>query len=443
MDEELSAGALGANFRQANRPGSPAFSDQTTTQTKPIQNAPIETPMPTGNSLVVPVIRDTGFTNLRPDRLNIIRIASNQTDKYELRLQSFVCSETSQRINLTPGGDLDVMSRDIRMEVRELATVDLTLPQIRKLRDDLTREIYIAQGSPAGLAMPPNPGQSMGPLPESLAYQTASQTGRQTTGHTAPVDVTPDASWEEPGSDAPLPDEAPLDSSADTMETVYPHPLFDDLDPEPFPEQRKRFRRFGLAADVGFCMVLGALALLFYYVDPLTLRERLSAWQDGTPPAAEIQAEGVTTKQPDTETTAAVAPAPAPVPSTPPPPAPEPGAAPPLPHQAPPPAPLAAATPAASATPEVTPVATPPAPPVPVPHLAITVRSSCWIIVSDYKGKVYIERLMRAGETWTVPPVQGLELRAGNAGATSLVVDGETKPPLGANNALWTGPLSS
>ena len=68
-------------------------------------------------------------------------------------------------------------------------------------------------------------------------------------------------------------------------------------------------------------------------------------------------------------------------------------------------------------------------------------RASCWIIVSDASGKVYFEKLLKPGETWWVPPMPGLQLRTGNAGATSIVVDGVVGAPLGAENAIWTGPL--
>ena len=396
--------------------------------------------------MVVPVTRDTAFAHLRPDRLNVIRIASNLTDKYELRLQSFVYRETSQRINLAPGGDLAVMSRDISMEVRELGTVDLTLPQMQKLRDDLTRELYTAQVGVNNLAtLPPYSAQELSTAsgsshvaPADLAIDAAASSGAAYGPQRAAWD-TRDASWAEPEFDAPLPDDAP----ADTMEAVYPHPLFDQLSPEPLPTAPKRFRRYGFLADVGFWVVLGSIGLVFYFVDPLTLRARLSAWPDLAPPAAQNRAESGAIKHHGAEASAhaAVAPTASTPPVTPP------GVdlatstAPALAEAAPPAPSPTPATPAAAAAPKTTPVLAAPTPPIAVPHLVITVRSSSWVIVSDDNGTLYFEKLMKPGETWTVPPIPGLQLRAGNAGATSLVVDGVTKPPLGADNTLWTGPL--
>ena len=42
-----------------------------------------------------------------------------------------------------------------------------------------------------------------------------------------------------------------------------------------------------------------------------------------------------------------------------------------------------------------------------------------------------LNRLMRAGETWTVPKEPGLLLTTGNAGATEILLDGVPAAPLG------------
>ena len=52
--------------------------------------------------------------------------------------------------------------------------------------------------------------------------------------------------------------------------------------------------------------------------------------------------------------------------------------------------------------------------------------------VHDAKGAVVFGRLMRAGESWTVPDQPGLLLTTGNAGGTELVIGGVASAPLGA-----------
>jgi hypothetical protein len=77
-----------------------------------------------------------------------------------------------------------------------------------------------------------------------------------------------------------------------------------------------------------------------------------------------------------------------------------------------------------------------PAASAPVPHLVIGVRADSWIRVRDSHGTVYFARILKGGETWTVPPMSGLQLTTGNAGATFLVVDGVRGAPLGSEGAV-------
>jgi hypothetical protein len=78
------------------------------------------------------------------------------------------------------------------------------------------------------------------------------------------------------------------------------------------------------------------------------------------------------------------------------------------------------------------PAAAPAAPPAP---MVVRFTGDAWIQVLSPAGKVVFSRLMHAGETWT-PPAHGLLLTTGNAGATELVVNGVTSPPLGATGAV-------
>ena len=55
----------------------------------------------------------------------------------------------------------------------------------------------------------------------------------------------------------------------------------------------------------------------------------------------------------------------------------------------------------------------------------------CWIEIRDQHGSVVSSRLLRKGETHSVPDQRGLVLTAGNAGALAVIVDGKILPPLG------------
>lgn len=67
-------------------------------------------------------------------------------------------------------------------------------------------------------------------------------------------------------------------------------------------------------------------------------------------------------------------------------------------------------------------------------HLVLRARADSWVQVRDRQGQVLLNRVMRAGETWPVPPQppgQQLLLTTGNAGGTELLVDGVAAPALG------------
>ncbi len=54
----------------------------------------------------------------------------------------------------------------------------------------------------------------------------------------------------------------------------------------------------------------------------------------------------------------------------------------------------------------------------------------------DRQGQVLLNRVLRQGETWPVPPKLSLLLTTGNAGGTELVVDGAATASLGADGAV-------
>ena len=435
MDEDVASSAYGAGSRQVDRKEPPA----------------------TDKMMVVPVIRDARFSQLRPDQLTVMRSLSGQAGRYELRLQSFVYRETSQRINLAGGGDLGVAGRDVCMEVLELGTVDLTLEQMCKLRDDLDREINGV--GPGAFAAPVSAAALNAPWPGSAAgraadFQRAAEMmrlgelrpnpppGAPQTDAPAAGPAPGQAGPGQPGAATPPPGPAwPNPAAA----AIPPRSFLDELSGDPFSRQRRRAGWYGTVAIAS--IVLAAVGLLAWVADPDLADALLPSRPNPLASFAEAQAASGAARpvNDDRLVAASLTPdeAPAPVAADPavlvaatatPPPRP-------APEQTDAPAAMPAApTVSQAAAPAADNVATSA---VTLPHLAITVRASCWIIVSDGTGTVYLEKLMKSGDTWPVPPLPGLELRTGNAGATSFVVDGVTEPPLGADNTLWTGQIKS
>jgi cytoskeleton protein RodZ len=86
--------------------------------------------------------------------------------------------------------------------------------------------------------------------------------------------------------------------------------------------------------------------------------------------------------------------------------------------------------------------ATPPAAPPPAagdaPRIVIRAKADAWVQVREPgNGRPLLSRMLRAGETWTVPPNKpGLLLTLGNAGGTELLVDGVPAPGFGLSGAV-------
>lgn len=68
--------------------------------------------------------------------------------------------------------------------------------------------------------------------------------------------------------------------------------------------------------------------------------------------------------------------------------------------------------------------------------VVIRATAKAWVEVHDASGAVVFTKLMRPGETWTVPDRPGLVLTTGNAGGTQLLVNGKPAPSLGSSGEV-------
>lgn len=108
----------------------------------------------------------------------------------------------------------------------------------------------------------------------------------------------------------------------------------------------------------------------------------------------------------------------------------------PLPPPAPP-VPSVAATPAV-AQPVVPPVAGN-APPGTDGRIVVRVKSDVWIQLRASNGPVIFDRVLKAGESYTLPNRPGLTLTTGNALATEFLVDGAITANLGGAKGVKRG----
>lgn len=92
---------------------------------------------------------------------------------------------------------------------------------------------------------------------------------------------------------------------------------------------------------------------------------------------------------------------------------------PPVPGAMPPPTVVQTSAPAA--------VATPIAPLAPSPdasRLTLLAHGDVWLQVRDRSGQVLLSKILKAGDSWAVPPKPGLLLTTGNAGNMEIMLDG-------------------
>jgi cytoskeleton protein RodZ len=68
--------------------------------------------------------------------------------------------------------------------------------------------------------------------------------------------------------------------------------------------------------------------------------------------------------------------------------------------------------------------------------IVLEARLDSWIQILDGKGQTVVDRILRAGERYVVPPGNGLVLTTGNAGGLDMFVDGQRTPPLGDVGAV-------
>ncbi len=106
-----------------------------------------------------------------------------------------------------------------------------------------------------------------------------------------------------------------------------------------------------------------------------------------------------------------------------------------------PPQPLSALSPSSAAAAPVKPLAVPAPPPAGVavtsdqPRLMLRATADAWVQVRDKTGTVILNKVLKPGETWTVPRT-GLLLTTGNAAATEVLLDGVVSTTLGGAGAV-------
>jgi cytoskeleton protein RodZ len=69
-------------------------------------------------------------------------------------------------------------------------------------------------------------------------------------------------------------------------------------------------------------------------------------------------------------------------------------------------------------------------------RIVLRASADAWILLKDRGGAVLLNRVLKAGETWSVPPRPDLLLTTGNAGGTEILVDGVLVPALGGSGGV-------
>jgi cytoskeleton protein RodZ len=69
-------------------------------------------------------------------------------------------------------------------------------------------------------------------------------------------------------------------------------------------------------------------------------------------------------------------------------------------------------------------------------RIVIRAIADSWVQIRDAGQSVLLTRLLKVGETYTVPYRPGVSMRTGNAGGLEITVDGEPAPPLGRMGAI-------
>jgi cytoskeleton protein RodZ len=69
-------------------------------------------------------------------------------------------------------------------------------------------------------------------------------------------------------------------------------------------------------------------------------------------------------------------------------------------------------------------------------RVVLRASADAWIQVKDRGGVILLNRTLKAGETWSVPPRPDLLMTTGNAGGTDILVDGAPTPSLGGSGTV-------
>jgi cytoskeleton protein RodZ len=69
-------------------------------------------------------------------------------------------------------------------------------------------------------------------------------------------------------------------------------------------------------------------------------------------------------------------------------------------------------------------------------RIVIRATADCWVQVRDAEQSLVFSRVLKAGESYSVPQRGGLSMRTGNAGVLQIAVDGRNVPPIGNVGAL-------
>jgi len=81
-------------------------------------------------------------------------------------------------------------------------------------------------------------------------------------------------------------------------------------------------------------------------------------------------------------------------------------------------------------------VAVPAPSPVGEGRIVLRAKADSWMQVREPKGAVLLNRVLHAGETWSVPSKPNLVLTTGNAAATEVLIDGVLAPALGSGGTI-------
>jgi cytoskeleton protein RodZ len=69
-------------------------------------------------------------------------------------------------------------------------------------------------------------------------------------------------------------------------------------------------------------------------------------------------------------------------------------------------------------------------------RIVLRASADAWILLKDRSGSVLLNRVLKAGESWSVPPRPDLLLTTGNAGGTEILLDGVATPSLGGSGGV-------